>query len=398
MALPRVKIIIGNGALGAVSASPDGLLGIISSASAVADKFDLNKPFLVGSYDDLNTLGITAENNPALEKIVREFYDEAGAGTRVYIMGVVNTVSMTDMLDVNNSNNARKLIEVSQGAVRGIVVSHTPPAGYVPVITDGINEDVYTAIAKGQQLGEWAAEQKFAPLFVIVEGRNFTGDGTPLADLTQRTDNRVGVLIGDTASGTNGAAVGLIAGRIAKSPVQRNVGRVKDGAVKAQAIYIANDTADVFDVATLNEKGFISFRTWTGRAGYFFTDDNLATLAKDDYKHLTYRRTIDKAYRIAYDALVDEMLDEIPLAADGTMQPAYASSMGGIVERAISTQMTQAGELSADPSDPNDIGVTCFVDPAQNVVATGIVQVKLGVRPYGYSRYVNVDLGFKVSA
>ena len=44
---------------------------------------------------------------------------------------------------------------------------------------------------------------------------------------------RVGVLIGDTISQSKGAAIGILAGKLASIPVQRHIGRVKDGALSA---------------------------------------------------------------------------------------------------------------------------------------------------------------------
>ena len=395
--LPRVKIAMANGVLGATSASADGLLGLICSAVAVSGKFELNKPYVLTGYDDLATLGITEESNAGIEKLIRDFYAEAGAGTRVYIMGVPNTVTLSNMVDYTVLTNARKLIEVSNGEVRGIIAKYIPAEGYTPTVTDGLDADVYAAITKAQELAEWAATSKFSPVFVTLEGRSYSGDSTELEDLTTRTDNRVSVLIGDTAKNTNGAAMGLLAGRIAASPVQRNIGRVKDGAVGADEIYIANIAAEQADVEGIHDKGFITFRTFVGRSGYFFTNDPMATLPTDDYARLAYRRTIDKAYRIAYITLTNELLDEVPLLTDGTIMPAFAKSWEQLVINAISSQMTAQGELSVDPSDPNDQGVECFIDPAQNVASTRRINVTVRVRPYGYADYIDVLLGFNIT-
>lgn len=394
--LPRVKIIYRNGALGAVASSPDGLLGYVISAAAVAGKFEQNKPYLLTSFDGLSALGITESNNLGIVELIREFYAEAGAGTQVYIMGVAPTVTMPEMLDYTQANNARRIIEVSRGAVRGIIIKHIPAAGYTPVIEDGLNADVYAAIAEGQKLGNWAAESKFAPIFVAVEGRDYGGDPTQLRALTEGTDSRVVVLIGGSAA-DGGAAMGLLGGRIAKSPVQRNIGRVKDGAVKTLTAYVGDVAAEQANVEAIHDKGYITFRTFVGRAGYFFSDDPTATLPTDDYKHLTYRRTIDKAYRIGYDTMLGELLDEIPVTAEGSIQPIYAKYLEGLIESAVATQMTANGELSADPSDPNDKGVVCSIDTNQKVISTGKLEVPFRVRPYGYSRYVDIPLGFQVT-
>ena len=139
----------------------------------------------------------------------------------------------------------------------------------------------------------------------------------------------------------------------------------------------------------------MTLRTFVGRSGYFFSDDLLCTKVTDDYRSLTARRTIDKAYRIAYDTLLEELLDEIPVNTDGTMQVTQVKSWQGKVENAIALQMTANRELSADVTNPKDRGVECFIDASQNVVSTSKVIVRVRVRPFGYARYIDVYLGFK---
>ena len=130
-----------------------------------------------------------------------------------------------------------------------------------------------------------------------------------------------------------------------------------------------------------------------GRTGYFWTDDRMACEETDDYAHLTARRTVDKAARIAYDTLLDYMLTEIETNEDGTMQQDVLKSWQAEVESAIDTQMTAKGELSSTDGS----GCSCYIDPAQNVVSTSIITLTLKVRPFGYARTINVDLGFQVS-
>jgi hypothetical protein len=396
--LPRVKIYYENGNIGAVSPLEDGLLGLVATGESVGGTFEIHKPYILSGYDGLGMLGVTAENNPGIEKLVREFYAEAGAGTRVYLMGMCNTLGLAGMLDVNSGTCAKKLLEASSGAIRGIVASRTPAAGYEPEMENGLDSDVYDAIARGQALAEWSADTLFAPVFVLVEGRGYTGNPVDLQDLGAMTDNRVAVFIGDTEEDSGGASVGLVAGRIAKNRVQRNIGAVADGAVKTLTAFIADKPAELADVTGIHDKGFITFRTFVGRSGYFFTDDPLATLPTDDYHYLSRRRVIDKAYRIAYNTMLDELLGEFPVNTDGTLQAPMRVSWQTKVETAIAANMTANGELSADVNDPADTGCECLIDPEQNVVSTGKVKITLRVRPFGYARYIDVYLGFTVTA
>ena len=63
------------------------------------------------------------------------------------------------------------------------------------------------------------------------------------------------------------------------------------------------------------------------------------------------------------------------------------------VENGINKKMTANGELCAN-SDGE--GCQCYIDEKQNVLSTSKVLVTLKVRPYGYARYVDVNLGFLV--
>ena len=216
-----------------------------------------------------------------------------------------------------------------------------------------------------------------------------------MKDLHGEAYNRVGVLIGDTVKASEGAAVGVMAGRLASVPVQRNIGRVKDGALKPTAMYLGDKPVEenASAVSDLYDAGYITPRKYVGKAGYFFTDDRLACVPTDDYAHITARRTIDKAYRIAYAALLDLMLDELPVNEDGTLQHGIIMAWQQMMENAVNRAMTAQGELSADAEGA---GCKAYIDPKQNVLATSRVELTLKVRPFGYARYVDVKLGFQV--
>lgn len=397
--LPRVKILFQNGLLGTAAAGSDGLLGLAVTAVAVVDKFELAKAYVIRSLSALDDLGITSASDDAnafLYKQVKEFYSEAQDGTALWLMGYPNTAKQSDIVD-KDQNYAKLLIQEAEGALKGLIVAFNPAAGYTPVIEDGLDADVKTAMLNAQALSVWSADQLFAPLFVIIEAREFSGDVADLLTLTTYSYNRVGVLLADSVSGSKGSAVGLLGGRIASIPVQRHIGRVKDGALSLTNAYVGSLTVSKADVETIHDKGFITLRTFVGKAGFFFSDDSLATAVSDDYRSLARRRTIDKAFRIAYATLIEELNDEIPLTADGLIAPALAKSWETAVETAIVNEMTSNGNLGVDPTDDTDTGVQCFIDYNQNVVATSKIEVVLRVKPYGYAKYIDVKLGFKTT-
>ena len=388
MEIPRVKIQYLNGQLGTVADSPDGLFALVCGAAAVADTFKLEIAYTLHNVEELKDLGVTSANNPRLTKHIADFYAEAEDGTKLIVFGVAKTDTMTDMLD-KDTGSVRKLITGQNGALRGLFVACDGLS--TGDVTEGLDPDVFTAMPKAQALAEWATAELYAPLFVVLEGRHFENDA--VKSVADGTTNRVAVLVGDTTSGSEGACVGTMAGRLASIGVQRNLGRVKDGELAPLVMYVGAEKVEeaASSVADLYDKGYITPRKHVGRTGYYFTDDRLACKVTDDYAHLTARRTIDKAYRLAYDTMLDLLLDEREVNDDGTLQAGVVKSWQQSVENAIDRNMTAVGELSATADGE---GCVCYIDEKQNVVSTSKVAVTLKVRPFGYARYMDVNLGF----
>jgi len=395
--LPRVKIYFENGSIGSTTPSDDGVVGLVATGVAVAGKFVLGTAYLITSLSGLTALGITsadADVNKTIYKAVKDFYTEAPDGTKLWLKGVSDTVTLAQMMDVTLTN-AKTLIDSANGAIKILFAVKKDATGYVTTITDGLDADVTAAITKAQALGEYASDSKYAPLFVILPGRHYSGVAADLSDLGTGTFNRVAVMIGDTVASSNDAAVGLLAGRVAGIPVQRSIARVKSGAIGVASLYIGAVTAENGSPDVINDNGYITFRTFVGKSGYYFTDDKLATAVTDDYALIPRRRTIDKAYRIGYQTLINELGDEIPVTDDGTIPASTVKSIQNAVETAIENNM--AGELGSDPGNSTDTGVICFIDHTQNVVSTSKLNVKLRVKPFGYPKYIDLYLGFKTA-
>lgn len=407
--LPYVKIDFANGAIGASEPMDDGVTGLICTAVAVTQTVDggtdnvfaLNTPYLITKLDDLVKKGVTSESsdvNATLYKAVKEFYDEAPEGSKLWIMGVADTVTIADIVD-KTKDNAKRLLVAANGTIRILAVKVKDKSGYTPTVTTGIDGAVRTAIVNAQGLAEWATETLFAPVMVLLEGRHYTGNAETLVSnpVNDGNNNRVAVLIGDTVADSKGAAVGLLAGRIASIPVQRSVARVRTGSIVATTMYIGRVAAELGNPETINDCGFICPRTFVGKAGYYWSDDKLAAEASDDYSLIPRRRVADKAYRIAYTTLVNEIAEEISVTDDGKISAPVVKAIQTAVESAIVNNMTSRGNLGNDPSNPNDMGVECYINPDQNIIATSRLDVQVRIKPHGYSKYINVSLGFKVT-
>lgn len=380
MGLPKVAITLGNGNLGRTVATEDGVAGLVLSGVAT-DSLALATPKAIFSLDDAIALGITeAGTNASAYRHIKEFYDLAGEGAELYIMLLASTVTLAQMADVTVADSAALLLDAAQGRIRLLGLTRNAAA---PTLKDGLDEDSLAAITKAEQLAQ-SYSAAFKPVRILIEGRAADVENVAsLKDLRTYTANHVGVVIGSTKN-DGSASVGLVLGRAAAIPVQRNLGRVKDGAMPLNQAYI--NTKKVEEISAgdlLHDKGYILFRNFVGRSGYYLNDDPMCAPVTDDYSQLALGRVIDKAILIAYQTYVEELNDEVVIDAQGRISVPVIKYLQSKIETAVNQGMV--GEISS---------FSAYIDASQNVLSTGKVTVKAAVVPVGYTKTIEVLLGF----
>jgi hypothetical protein len=402
MALSKVIISIANGALGGVSRLSDGIAGlIVSGAVAPSYGWPLGTAKAFYSIEDVKGAGLTSAydttNSTHAYRQVAEFYSVAGDGAKCWIMVIPPTESMEDICDGTSDNAyAKKLLKDAGGEIRLLGITRKPGVAYTPAVTKGIDDDVIGALAKAQLLAEEQAT-KMAPVVILVEGRAYQGDTADLQDLKGFGYNRVGAVIVSTeAAVTNNvhdksAAVGLLLGTLAKLPVMRKAGRVKNGATPVVTAYFSDGSLFDNDVAdSIDDKGWITFAQYPRRSGYYWGNDNLATDAADDYNSIVNRRVIDKAMLVAYDTFVGELNDEVEVDDEGRLAPGVVASHEGKIKNALDLQMYSPSVGKKEIS-----GRSVFIDPEQNILSSGIEYVVIKLTPMGYNKEIGVTLGFE---
>lgn len=397
MSLPEVLIIVGNGGLGGVTALKDGVAGIIVSGTAapsenwalgVAKQFfsidEVKDAGLNSAYDTTNTTNAYAQ--------VADFYKVAGDGAELWILVAAKTETMDDICDAASTNAyAKKLVDAAGGTIRLLGVTRVPDAAYEATVLKGVDDDVIAALTNLEALADSKAAV-MEPFVGIVEGRDYQGGTPALEDLKGLGFNRVCAVICGGGSTTTpdfpaSAGVGLLLGRLAADPVQRKPGRVKTGAIPIVQGYFSDGTKVTRGVAdTLDTKGWIVMTPYPQRSGLYWGVDNTCASVDDDYSTIVNRRVIDKAMLISYDTYVTEIMDEILIDPDkGTIDPGVVKYFEGKITNAVNSLMTSGGEIS---------GMSAFIDPAQNILSTGKLVVKLSIVPVGYAKTIEVNLGF----
>ena len=384
--IPKVKVNVGNGNLNQTTQTADGVVGLVITGATItgANKVTVGNSYQLFSLADAETLGIAEDNSNAFAwQQLRDFYSEAKTGAELWIMLVPGTVTLEQMADTTKSH-AQKLITDSKGAIRTLGIAKKS-TGTVTA-KDGLDEDVQKAITTAQNLGEQAAANN-RPLRIIIDGKDFTGTASDLANYREGSSNRVAILIGNI-DGSKNSCLGLLLGRKASNPVQRNPGRVKDGFIaEGEAYFTDGSSVESLEGAweSIHDKGYIFLRSYIGRGGYFFNDAPTLTTLGDDYNDLPKGWVIDKVHRLAYATFLDEILEEIPISEDGQVHPALIKNWESRIETVINQLMTANGEIS---------GVDAYIDPMQKVLVTNELKVHLDILPVGYAKSIPINLGF----
>lgn len=385
--VPKVTIELQNGALGSLGGTNDGVAGIVIGVDPEDTEISAGAKFVLNSIDDaiINKL----DDIPYAYQQIKDFYQEAGVGAKLYVLIAPNTETLTNLADTASTNfYGRKLLEYAGGEIKILGVCRKPAAGYTATTIKGMDDDSIVAIAKLQALAE-AYFALYTPFVGIVEGRKYQGVAASLDDLTEGSANYVGVVLSSSselyAIDADGASVGLALGRAASVPVQRKIARVKDGGLAITQGYLGAKKTEEADFASVAEKGYITIGMYANKTGYYFLDDTLATASTDDYKTVSQRRTMNKMVRLVYSTYINELNDDIELTEEGKLSPATAKYYQGLIENAINSNMTAAEELSS---------FSAFVDINQNVLSTGRIDIKCSAVPKGYAQEIKVVLGF----
>ena len=385
MALPGVTIELMSGGLGRVSATDDGVAGLLLTGTAVGSTLELNKHYQLSTTRDLDTLGVTAENNPLVDHEVRSFYAQAGDGSELHLLVVSGASVLEDMCDPSAGSPLCKLIEGAGGRIRIVGVNRLIGEEESPDTSQGIDGDAIAAAASAQQCAESYAE-KIMPFRLFLPAAKWTGEvGTYKP--SGSSYNRVAMVLASEGEleGQYPAAIGMVLGRAAKLEPQQDLGRVKSGSLAADGYF--TDGTNFLEkqglAESLNDAGFIFFMHYPSKNGCYLNGCPMACAATDDYAVLNNGRVIDKAMVVCYDTYISEIMDNVVVDADGKLSSGVCTNFEAMVENAVASLMD--GQISS---------FSAYVDPDQNILSTSRLEIECTIVPLGVAKNIHVKLGF----
>lgn len=131
----------------------------------------------------------------------------------------------------------------------------------------------------------------------------------------------------------------------------------------------------------LNDYHYTYLRTFQGFAGVFYNDSYTAIARSNDYATGENNRTMDKAERNTYAALVPKLVGDITLNEDGTLAQEAINDYHSIADGVLDIMLNN-GEISAKEVS---------IDNTQDILQTSELQIVVEIVPKGKARNIVVN-------
>jgi hypothetical protein len=233
-----------------------------------------------------------------------------------------------------------------------------------------------------------------------------TADITTIADLSLLTSNKATSIIGQdgAASGymlflTTGKSVthlGVALGLLSLSAVSEDFGEpakfnISDGVENDVPAFANGQLLSALSTSAINaidSKRHVFGINYTGYAGTYFNDNHTSISLTSDYAYINDNRTIDKAIRGIYTALVPYLKSRLLKNSDGTLATTTISFLQSQVLAPL-YQMARDGDLSTVST--SDV----YIDPSQNVTASSLIIINVKLNEDGIDRNIQIPISYK---
>lgn len=356
---------------------------------------------------ELQAAGITQANDLANNVLFyehcKDFFSQAD-GTELHVLRVAEACTFTNLFTIANANyvSLQNYLASQAGKLKIIAVTLKPAT---ETHITSLSADVMTAIPLAHALAS-AEYTNLRPIDIVLEGRKLTGTATLASNLRLLASGNVSVMVGRDATrkaelttagntgATNYAAVGLMAGKLAKVHVGRNIGRVISESLNIVVEFSGGQKPFVefseTDLKTLDTKGYVFFKKFPSKAGAFFNDDHTCTAKTLFDSQIVFNRVMNKASRIAVATYIESLNDEVVVdATTGQLETIVVQTLQNELQRAIENEML----TNPDPTREREISsAKVTIDPAQNVLATNKIAVKLTIVPLGIAKNIETTI------
>lgn len=382
----------------------DGISGLIVLSPIAAGSTLVNEQvYKLRSIRDAEQAGLTdsgdgSEQMDLAYKHVAEFFRFNPTGTLYFLLSTA-ALTFSAALATTAGSLAKKLLAEANGEVRQLGIARVTDLG-TQTAGAGVAQEVLDAIAPAQALVDNEFDPNKRPLDIVLEGHGWAGTVAAASDLRDNYDAKhVAVVIAQdpaisalNAAFEKHAAVGTFLGISARGQVHESIGWVQQSNLldASQSIFLnanlsnnsaASDYEADFDL--LWNKGYTFAQRIAGQEGTYFIDAPTCTPRANMVSFWRHARTLHKASRAVRAALLPEVNRPVEVDPDtGLLAPRFVSLFEGIARGALDL-MIGAEELS---------GFQVYVNPEQNISATGTVEVNYEITPFGAANAIQASI------
>lgn len=386
--------------------SSDRVAVLVVGATAVPDKFELNKAYELLQIEDAEAIGITAESDTANKELIYYHLSEIfrlSPETRVFIIGVSKTTKASELKTLPDFVSALRSIQ----GVNTIGVAE---------LTDDSGLDV--AVTGLQILVDDLAKDYIFIDAVLLEGKGdyLSESIATFENLRELDSENISVIIGQDpavsaidAAYAQHAAVGSALGMLLVRNIHENLGSVdieiKPRSRKTEQDYkltdvksgrwlsaslsngVSFESVSVASQKKLDESGYIYVGGFSGYGGYFFSDSHTCTQADSDYAYIERNAIWNKGARIIRDTLIPRIRSKVETdAATGFIKNTTITDWDGRIRKALESMK---GSNIAD--------FDIYINPKQSSVSSKPFNIKVQFVADGIVHEFEVDLGFAKS-
>ncbi len=382
-----------NGGLGRLLPLTDMISGLIANGVAVSGGVQLGTTYKLQRLEDATALQINAAydttNNVLVYEHIKEFFRINPNGV-LWVLLVAKSVSFADMVDKTITTTAKKLLIDANGDINQLGVAYNPTSA---VSTDTA---LLAAIPKAQLLAEEEYDLH-RPVHIVLEGKGF--DSTNITDLHSLEVPNVSVMVGQSktvagvsAHTTRYGAIGTLLGAISLASVNESIAWVRkfpllgDNLQDFAIMNVASTSLTESLKSDINDAGYIFFNRPSRRTNIYFNDTHTGASLTSDFLYIENNRCINKATRLIYDALLDDLNAPIKVdPATGKLPSVVVKAMEALGNKAVEEGMLRADELS---------GFSFTIDEDQNILSSSELATELTLIPTGTARKITVKIGF----
>lgn len=385
MPLPKIDFNINDGGLGRRLPGEDHVSGLLFYGTKPVE-FGTDTVKKVRSLKQAETFGLVGASYAVENYHIKEFFRiNPGADLYVGYYAVPGEYTFAEITTMQNATNG-KMRQL------GVFVTIDFAIGQIALLQT--QADALRALKKTLHI-------IYAPDITSITD---LGD---LPDLRAEEARSVSVVISEDGGGAGRAlanskaysisTLGATLGTVSKAAVHENIGWVQEFQMdditygELDVLAISNGTLQSTltdaELDDIHDLGYIFMRKIANLDGSYHTDAPTCIAVDSDYAYIENSRTVDKAIREVYKAVVPRL--NSPLYTNPTTGKMTYDTVSSLEELAKTPLATMV-------ADGNLSGATAIVDPDQDVLSTSQVEFNLKLVPVGVMRKGVINIGFAI--